>query len=160
VIIGPVNDGKKIGAIQPSILLHPDGRLQAVGRTQQRNIFEIWSSDNGRTWDPMTLTQLPNPNSGIDAVTLKDGRHLLVYNHTVKGRSPLNVAVSTDGKGWRAALVLDNDPGKEFSYPAAIQTSDGRVHITYTWQRRRVKHALLDPARFELREMPGGDWPK
>jgi predicted neuraminidase len=159
-IIGPVNDGKKIGAIQPSILLHPDGRLQAVGRTQQRNIFEIWSSDNGRTWDPMTLTQLPNPNSGIDAVTLKDGRHLLVYNHTVKGRSPLNVAVSTDGKGWRAALVLDNDPGKEFSYPAAIQTSDGRVHITYTWQRRRVKHALLDPARFELREMPGGDWPK
>ena len=85
----PVNDGREIGAIQPSILFHPEGRLQAVGRTRQGKIFQVWSEDQGKTWGSMTLTSLPNPNSGIDAVTLKDGRHLLVYNHTTRGRSPL-----------------------------------------------------------------------
>lgn len=159
-IIGPVNDGKEFGAIQPSILFHKDGRLQAVGRTRQGKVFQITSSDEGRTWDRMTATVLPNPNAGTDALTLRDGRHLLVYNHTPKGRSPLNVAVSNDGQAWQAALVLEEEPGKEFSYPAVIQTSDGMVHVTYTWKRQRVKHAVLDPAQLALRPMPGGEWPK
>jgi predicted neuraminidase len=148
----PVNDGKTIGAIQPSILFHPDGRLQALGRTKQGKIFEIWSDDGGRTWGQMTLTELPNPNSGTDAVTLKDGRQLLVYNHNAqpKGRSPLNVAISKDGENWQAALVLENEPGKQFSYPAVIQTRDGLVHVTYTWKRERIKHAVINPARFKL----------
>src|SRR5262249_44706078 len=100
----PVNDGKTIGAIQPSILFHAENRLQALGRTKQGKIFEIWSTDSGKNWSEMKLTDLPNPNSGIDAVTLQDGKQLLVYNHSTKGRSPLNVAVSTDGKLWHAAL--------------------------------------------------------
>jgi len=158
---GPLNDGKAIGAIQPSILCHRDGRLQAVGRTQQDRIFQTWSSDGGATWGKMTLTPLPNPNSGIDAVTLADGRHLLVYNHRARPRerSPLNVAVSADGEAWQAALVLEDEPGKEFSYPAVIQSRDGLVHITYTWKRQRIKHVVVDPARLELRPMPGGNWP-
>ena len=155
----PVNDGHEIDAIQPSLLIHPDGKLQALGRTQQDHVFEIWSEDGGKTWGPMTLTILPNPNSGIDAVTLRDGRHLIVYNHTSKGRSPLNVAVSRDGKDWQAALVLENEPG-EFSYPAVIQTADGLVHITYTWKRVRIKHVVADPANLAPRPMPGGQWPE
>ena len=164
----PINDGREIAAIQPSILFHPGGRLQALGRTQQGKIFEVWSDDEGRTWGKMTLTDLPNPNSGTDAVTLKDGRQLLVYNHNLragsnnKGRSPLNVAVSKDGKEWSAALVLEDDPDAPngFAYPAVIQTGDGLVHITYTWQRRRIKHVVLDPVKLELRPMPHGEWPK
>lgn len=93
-----MNDGGEIGAIQPSLLLHGGDRLQALGRTRQGRVFETWSEDGGVTWGPMTLTGLPNPNSGIDAVTLRDGRHLLVYNYTPKGRTPLNVALSGDGK--------------------------------------------------------------
>jgi predicted neuraminidase len=143
----PRNNGQGIDVIQPTILLHKGGRLQALGRTEQGRIFQVWSEDAGQTWGNMTLTALPNPNSGIDAVTLKDGRHLLVYNPTVKGRSPLSVAVSTDGKDWKSALQLEDTPGKEFSYPAVIQSSDGLIHITYTWMRRRVKHVVLDPAR-------------
>jgi predicted neuraminidase len=154
----PVNDGREFSAIQPSILFHKDGRLQAVGRTRQGKIFEIWSADNGKTWSKMTATVLPNPNSGIDAVTLKDGRQLLVYNHTARRRSPLNVAVSADGQEWQAALVLERDPG-EYSYPAVIQSSDGLVHITYTWRRLRVKHAVLDPSKLELRPISNGQWP-
>ena len=156
----PVNDGKKIEAIQPSILFNGGGRLEALGRTQQGKIFQIWSEDEGRTWGQMTLTSLPNPNAGTDAVTLRDGHHLLVYNHTAKGRSPLNVAVSAGGKTWQAALVLEDEPGMEFSYPAVIQTSDGLVHITYTWKRQRVKHAVLAPAKLELLPMGDGNWPK
>ncbi len=156
---GPLNDGKTIGAIQPSILIHSDTQLQALGRSKQDRIWQAWSNDAGKTWGPMTLIDLPNPNSGTDAVTLSDGRHLLVYNHTSKGRSPLNVAISEDGKAWRAALILENQPG-EYSYPAVIQASDGSIHITYTWKRQRIKHVVVDPAKLKLAEMRGGEWPR
>jgi predicted neuraminidase len=155
----PLNDGKKLGAIQPSILFHKGGKLQAVGRTRQGKVFEVWSDDGGKTWGKMALTALPNPNSGIDAVTLADGRQLLVYNHTATGRSPLNVALSDDGKTWKAAVVLESEPG-EYSYPAVIQAADGLVHVTYTWKRQRVKHVALDPKKLLLRDMIDGKWPK
>jgi predicted neuraminidase len=154
-----VNDGKEFGAIQPSVLFHADGRLQAIGRTRQDVIFQVWSTDNGRSWGKMTATALPNPNSGTDAVTLADGRQLLVYNHTRKGRSPLNVAVSADGVTWQAALVLENKPG-EYSYPAVIQAKDGQVHITYTWKRERIRHVVIDPSKMRLRPMEGSAWPQ
>lgn len=146
----PINDGKKIGAIQPAILFLPGGKLLSLSRSRQQKIVECLSADGGKTWGEATLTELPNPNSGIDAVTLADGRHLLVYNPTPKGRSPLGVAVSTDGKEWKTALVLESEPG-EYSYPAVIQAPDGRVHITYTWKRQRVKHVAVDPAKLVLK---------
>jgi len=155
-----INKTNEIGAIQPSILFHPGHRLQAVGRTQQGRIFETWSEDNGKTWSKMTLTGLPNPNSGIDAVTLSDGRQLVVYNHTVQGRSPLNIALSADGKQWQAGLILEDEPGKEFSYPAVIQSSDGLVHVVYTWNKTRIKHAVVDPAKLDLKPMENGNWPR
>ncbi|HPQ16744.1 MAG TPA: exo-alpha-sialidase, partial [Bryobacteraceae bacterium] len=88
---------------------------------------------------PARPTTLPNPNSGIDAVALADGRIVLIYNHTEKGRSPLNAAVSRDGENWNTFLTLESEPG-EFSYPAVIQAADGTVHITYTWNRKKIKH--------------------
>ena len=156
---GGLADSHDIDAIQPSILIHPGGRLEAVGRTRSGRVFETWSADAGKTWTPMTLAALPNPNSGIDAVTLRDGRQLIVYNHTDRGRSPLNVALSLDGKAWQAALVLESEPG-EYSYPAVIQTSDGLVHITYTWQRQRIKHVVVDPAALKSEPMANGKWPE
>ena len=152
-------DESQVDAIQPSILVHPGGRLQAVGRTRQGRVFETWSGDGGLTWTPVALTVLPNPNSGLDAVTLADGRHLIVYNHATDGRSPLNVALSRDGKTWEAALVLEREPG-EYSYPAVIQASDGLVHVTYTWRRHRIKHVVVDPAGLKPLPMPDGKWPR
>jgi predicted neuraminidase len=92
------------------------------------------------------LDPLPNPNAGTDAVTLRDGRHVLVYNPVPKGRTPLKVAISADGKTWHDAVTLERDPG-EYSYPTVIQTADGLVHITYTWRRERIRHAVIDPAK-------------
>lgn len=158
---GPVNDPDRIRAIQPSLLVHPGGRMQAVGRTRQSGVFQIWSEDRGETWGEMKLTGLPNPSSGTDAVTLADGRHLLVYNHSSEGRSPLNVAISDDGLTWRAALVLEDDPTHRagYSYPAVIQTSDGLVHISYTWRRERIKHVVVDPERLSGPAIVDGKWP-
>jgi predicted neuraminidase len=153
-VIGPVNDGVAFGAIQPSILSYKDGRLQILCRTQQKVIGQSWSSDNGKTWSKMTATDLPNPNAGTDAVTLKDGRQLLVYNHAIndgpypKGREIINVAVSSDGTSWKPVMTLEQQQG-EFSYPAVIQTSDGLVHITYTYQRLSIKHLTIDPSKLK-----------
>jgi predicted neuraminidase len=150
--------GPRIDAIQPTLLHYQDGRLQALARSRSGRLAETWSRDSGRSWSRVALTALPNPNSGIDAVTLRDGRQLLVYNHTGSGRSPLNVALSVDGRNWRAAIVLEHDPG-EYSYPAVIQTADGLVHITYTWRRRRIRHVVLDPGALRGVPIVAGTWP-
>lgn len=146
----PINDGKQFSAIQPSVLFLADGRLQLLCRSKNGFVLEAFSKDDGKTWSELKATSLPNPNSGTDAVTLKDGRQLLVYNHVTKetrasggSRSPLNVAISKDGVYWEPFAILENEPKAEFSYPAVIQTKDGLVHITYTWKRARIKHAVL-----------------
>ncbi|MDX1383207.1 MAG: sialidase family protein [Thermoanaerobaculia bacterium] len=166
---GPIHDGRSIGGIQPTLLRHSDGRLQALFRTRRANrIGETWSSDGGRTWSEPELTALPNPSAGIDAVTLADGRHLLVYNHTSRLpgerpeaglRSELNLAVSDDGESWRAALLLERQPG-EYSYPAMILGSDGRLHITYTFRRRGIQYVVVAPERLEARYFENGRWPR
>jgi predicted neuraminidase len=138
-----LNDGVTTSAIQPSILKLPDGKLQLVCRSENDFVLQSTSSDQGKTWSALAPTSLLNPNSGIDAVTLKDGRHIIIYNNTKKGRSPLNVAISSDGQSWKDIAVLENEPNGEFSYPAVIQSSDSKVHITYTWKRKKIKHVIL-----------------
>ena len=155
----PLNDRVQFGAIQPTILVHKSGEIQILCRSRQKRITESWSTDDGRTWTKMKVTPLPNPSAGIDAVMLRDGRALVVYNHTETARSPLNIAVSSDGKTWQAALVLEDQAG-EYSYPAVIQTTDGFVHVTYTWKRERIKHVVIDPGKLAQRNMPDGHWPE
>ena len=165
-MVGPINDGITINAIQPAILIHKDGKLQILARSENRAIVESWSSDKGKTWSPLMKTTLPNNNSGIDAVTLKDGMHLLVYNHILgEGnkaggpRTPLNVSYSKDGKTWFAAVVLENSPIGEYSYPSIIQSADGMVHIVYTWRRQKVKYVKIDPSKLEGKKIENGVWP-
>ena len=163
-----LNDGIEIQAIQPTLLkiapASPSnaaspgnagnaGKWKAIGRSRQNKIFETTSDDDGATWKPLSLGTLPNNNSGLDALTLQDRRHLVVYNH-IGGtpgqwggkRTPLNVALSVDSVSWTPSVVLEDTPG-EFSYPAVIQSSDGLVHITYTWNRKKIKHVVLDPTK-------------
>lgn len=146
---GPlVYPGELNGLIQPTIYLDRSGNLRMVCRSTRKigSVCSATSKDGGKTWSEVKSTGLPHPNSGIDAVGLKDGRTVLVYNHTKDARSPLNVGVSQDGGDtWEMKVTLESQPG-EYSYPAVIQTSDGLVHTTYTWKRERIKHVVLDPS--------------
>ena len=145
-----------IEAIQPSILVHRDGRLELVARTRQGALAMSWSRDSGRSWSPLAAIDLPNPNAGTDAVTLRDGRQLIVYNHSAHApdrpgdgpRWPLNIGLSDDGVRWRNVLTLESKPLPDgYAYPAVIQTRDGLVHVTYTYNRVRIRHVVIDPTR-------------
>lgn len=154
--IGPINSKDEFHAIQPTFLRHKNGRLQVLCRTRESVITSSFSDDGGDTWSPMTAIDMPNPNAGIDVVTLRDGRFLMIYNHLGSGttgwgrRGLLNLAISTDGLSWRKAAVLERQKNAEFSYPAIIQAKDGLVHMTYTWKRRRIKHVTVDPEKLEI----------
>ncbi len=164
----PLNNPQEVRLIQPTLLEHPGGRIQMLCRSKDHFIYTAWSQDYGLSWGPFLPLSLPNPNSGIDAVRLHDGRYLLVYNHvhckkgeTWGDRNILNVALSDDGLHWKAAVLLENDPDpeSEYSYPAVIQTGDGKVHITYTWNRKTIKYVVLDPGKISTRSFHDGKWP-
>ena len=154
----PINGPMEFSSIQPTILNWGDQGLQILCRSKQGFITESWSRNGGIAWTRMAKISLPNPNSGLDAVMLHDGRALLVYNHTETDRSPLNVALSENAKDWSAAEILENQAG-EYSYPAVIQSSDGLVHITYTWRREKIKHVVLDVSKIGLRPIRDRVWP-
>ena len=137
-------------AIQPAIFRHGNGNFQILCRTKQGYLAESWSKDDGRSWSELRPTSLPTPNGAIDGLRLSDGRFLLVYNDSATDRGTLSVAISTDGKDWAKAISLESGAG-EFSYPAVIQVRDGLVHITYSWNRQRIRHAMVDPTKLELR---------
>jgi predicted neuraminidase len=137
------------GVIQPTIITHAGGRLQALFRSRQDVIASSWSNDNGTTWTPVTGLTLLNPNSGIDAVTRADGLQVLVYNPSPSGkdwsngRNELRVAVSKDGMQWKDVYVLEKHKGGEYSYPAIIAAADNLVHITYTDNRKNIRAVTL-----------------
>ena len=151
-------------AIQPSVLTLRGGALALVARTRQGVLAGSRSADSGRTWSPLVAIDLPNPNAGTDAVTLADGRQLIVYNHAAHWpdkpgygpRWPLAVALSDDGVRWRRVLTVEDAPLAEgYAYPAVIQTRDGMVHVTYTVDRKLIRHVVIDPARIDVeKEQP------
>ena len=171
-----LESGGQFNAIQPAILVHDKARLQLLCRSKEMILTTSWSTDAGRTWSALEPSGLFAPNSGIDAVTLKDSRHIVVYNHRDgpnqgpngakidvsngaatltkandlrRVRWPLDIAISSDGKTWKHSIVLEEEPLKDgYAYPAVIQTRDGLVHVSYTWGRVKIKHVVLDPAKF------------
>lgn len=161
-------NSKPLNIIQPSILQLKDGRLQIICRSQNEYLISAFSSDRGETWSDAIALSVPNNNSGTDAVTLQDGRHLLVYNHVKakqsayvdKARTPLNVAISDDGITWKASLILEDSCIGEYSYPSVIQSKDGYVHVVYTWRRKNIKYVKIDPSVLITKRFAEGQWPE
>ncbi|SFU37274.1 alpha-L-fucosidase [Pustulibacterium marinum] len=135
--------------IQPTIIELKDGTLKAFFRSNADYILTSTSSDHGSSWTNFAKSSLPNPNSGIDAVTLKNGDFLMVYNplpegkNWWEGRNKLNLAYSKDGENWTDIYQLENEKEGEFSYPAIIQSENGIIHITYTHNRSHIKYVAL-----------------
>jgi predicted neuraminidase len=147
-ITNPINlEDNLYGVIQPTLFRTGPESLRMLLRTRSGKIGQADSSDNGMSWTQAHLIDLPNPSAGIDAVNMQDGRVALIYNPTSRGRGKLNIGVSEDnGETWPVQVELENTDGMEFSYPAMIVLQDGRLATTYTWDRKKIKFAILDPS--------------
>lgn len=138
-----------VGIIQPTIVWLGGHhlRLYARGHTRAMRIAVADSMDDGKTWTQAWFIPLPNPNSGIDSVRLKDGRFVLIFNNSYNERTPLNLAVSEDGEHFRVCKTLEDGPG-QYSYPAIIQARNGDLMMTYTWRRETIKFVRMPLSEF------------
>lgn len=145
--VGPVEADDTVRVIQPAILIHKDGTLQALCRSSNYKVATTWSHDDGETWSKVEMTDFPNNNSGIDAVTLPDGRFAMVCNPVGSdwgARYPLCLYVSDDGLTWKEVVTLESEPVESgYCYPSMIVGSDGALHICYTWDRKRIRYARV-----------------
>jgi predicted neuraminidase len=137
------------GLIQPALVPLGDDRVLMMLRDHgpDRQLRTALSEDNGWTWSAASPAGLPNPDSAIDALRLRDGRILLVYNHAHHGRENLRLAISADdGQTWKPAASLEDTALQEYSYPYLVEDQRGRIHLTYTWKRERIKHVEFNVA--------------
>ncbi len=131
--------------IQPTLILRADSSIVALMRTRNGFIASSISRDNGNTWSSAELLDIPNPNSGLDAVSLADGRFAMVCNPTSERRNKIVIMLSDDGLKWKESMVLDSgDIHQEYAYPAVIQTRDGKLHISYTRNHSNIWHVTVD----------------
>lgn len=135
------------GVIQPTLWEYAPGRVKMLMRSTRKVgcVCTSQSNDYGRTWSPAARLAIPNPNSGLDAVRLTDGRIVLACNPVPEGRTPLSVLASDDnGATWPRRIDVETGPG-EYSYPSVIQADDGRIHLVATHQRKQIFHYVLEP---------------
>jgi predicted neuraminidase len=127
------------GGEQPTFIERDDSSLLAYLRVRPK-IVAAESRDGGQTWTNPAPTRWNNPDSGISMRKLANGHVLLVFNNQSDSRTPLHIARSTDdGRSWSEPLKLETAPG-EYSYPSVLQTSDGMIHVIYTFRRYSIKH--------------------
>ncbi len=137
----------RIPMIQPTLWESEKGQVSMFTRTSAGKIYRSDSPDYGVTWCTAYATDMPNNNSGIDVERTPDGRLFLVSNPVSKNwgeRSPLTLGVSVDnGKSFETVCELEKEkPDSEFSYPAIVY-SDGKLHISYTWERKKIAYVSV-----------------
>ena len=144
--------------IQPTLLRHASGDIQALVAIEAfKDLHGHFKRQRSHMDQACRLLGCPIPIAVLKALTLSDGRHLLLYNHSLAASaktagvhgSSLNLVISDDGETWRDVATIEEVDKGELSYPAMIQTTDGKVHMTYTWKRQRVRHVVIDPSSVE-----------
>jgi len=157
------------GNIQPSIAKKADGTLVAYMRDNgppPQRLHVSTSADKGLTWSPVRDSELPNPGSGADVVTMSNGHWALAYNDTEDGRHSLAVSISTDeGKSWEYTRHLELDTrgrntATSSAYPSIIQGRGGIMHVVYSYHhndRRSEPNKTIKYARFNEEWVRQGD---
>lgn len=146
-------DNGKYQAIQPTLLYLPDMKILSLSRSRHNKVIASISEDLGHSWGELFLTDLPNPNAGIDAVYVDENDYLMVYNPLLagkewwEGRNKILLGHSTDGLNWKEVITLEDKEKGEYSYPAIILAEDGKIHITYTDDRKKIKHVVVEKTR-------------
>lgn len=132
--------------VQPSVIRPTPGKqfLRAYFRDRRaQHIYSSTSVDEGKTWTEPKKTSLPNNNAAIQSTVLTNGHVALLYNPTISSRNPLRVSISEDGgMTWAYSKDLEHSSSDdvEFSYPSIIQTPDGFIHVSYTYNRDTIKY--------------------
>jgi predicted neuraminidase len=149
---------------QPSVVRRRDGTLVAYMRREGRipplRVLVSTSIDDGETWTVAEGSDLPNSNTSLEVISLADGRWVMIYNDQEEGRDSLALALSEDeGRTWPYKRHVEQLAGGQFHYPSLIQTSDGRLHVTYTYQpgpkaQKAIKHLSLDPDAIRVPAAP------
>ena len=148
-----------LGPIQPSIVKKKNGTLVAYMRDSGNAPYCVListSTDDGESWSPAIDTNIPNPGSSLEAITLKDGRWVMVYNDTEDGRYSLAAALSDDeGKTWKWKRHIGKSDNREksFAYPSLIQAKDGMLHLTYSYKEQgqtTIRHCMFRADWIEL----------
>lgn len=144
----------RLGNIQPAVVQLSETHLLAFCRRggDYEGRPDGWlvrteSHDGGYTWGEGRDSEFPNPNAAVDLLKLRNGHLLLVFNDSFRERTPLTVAVSTDGgRTFPHRRNLLEGEGS-FAYPTAVQTRDGRIHVVFTSDERTViRRAVFDEA--------------
>ena len=135
--------------IQPSIVPIDPCRAVALFRScsHERAVGMATTTDAGTTWSKPQHLELPNPDAAISALPLSGGRILLAFNDSPRGRENLQFALSSDGGDtWQGIARIEEGKGAEFSYPYMIRDNHRRIHLVYTWMRKRIKHVVFNEA--------------
>jgi len=137
------------GVIQPTLVEFSNGVISAFFRSggHEHRIKRSDSEDGGITWAPLMLTDLAHPGSGIEALLLRNGHLLMIYNDKEEGRDRLAVSISTNrGQTWQWTRHLEDTPGGRFDYPSIIQSKDGALHATYSYNTNTIKYVHFNEA--------------
>ena len=144
------------GPIQPAIVRKKNGNLVAFMRDsgdEPTRVHISESSDKGESWTATKKTDIPNTAS-VELLVLNNGKWAFLGNDIDDGRYQLSLRISDDeGKTWKSKFFIENDLSKKgnFSYPSLIQTSDGLLHITYSYHpeksKKSIKYVVVDPEK-------------
>ncbi len=135
--------------LQPSIAVLDPLKACALYRciSDERRVAMASTGDCGQHWSRPAFLNLPNPNSAVSALPLAEKRILLAFNDSQNTRETLRLAVSRDhGRSWTRIHTLEQASNEEFSYPYMIRGQDGRIHLVYTWKRKRIRHVVFNEA--------------
>ena len=154
----PRNESDRfLGVIQPSLWEDNQGDVHALMRSNNHRIYSTDSHDGGLTWSEIQPIGIPNNNSGLDLTRTKSGIIYLLCNPIPENwglRNRLALFCSHDnGQNWCQETLIEEAPpsdndqvaSPEFSYPAIITTKDGRLAMTYTFNRRNIAFQIRDP---------------
>ncbi len=139
--------------LQPAVIAldetHALSLMRDAGPAQR--IYQAGTDDGGSHWQKAGATTLPNPGAAVALLRLHDGSLLLAHNPQSSNRTRLGVSLSADrGKSWSPPFMVEEGGGEdEFSYPALFQDKSGLIHLAYTWQRKKIKHVVLEPAALQ-----------